>query len=94
MKLKITDDFWAVGKKTRRVKTVYAPLEVGQIKDMGDITTWYIDEVSEEHVKISVIRHDGETIKTWKIKEGKGEFWHPRSFDAGHEYTIKLVRFF
>ena len=94
MKLKIEDYFWAVGKRTRKVKTVRVPLEVGPIKNFDIGTTWQIDEVSEDSVKVSVIRHDGETIKTFTVTKGKGEYWRPRSMDGGHEYTLKLVRFF
>ena len=94
MKLKIEDYFWAVGKRTRKVKTVRVPLEVGPIKNFDIVTTWQIDEVSEDSVKVSVIRHDGETIKTFTVTKGKGEYWRPRSMDGGHEYTLKLVRFF
>ncbi len=94
MKLKITDDFWAVGRKTKRVKTLRVPLKVGPIKKFDVGCTWHIDEVSENAVKVSVIRRDGETIKNFTIEKGKGAYWRPRSMDAGHEYTIELVRFF
>ena len=94
MKLKITDYFWAVGRRTRRVKTVRVPLEVGPIKNFDDRCTWQIDEVNENEVKLSVVRHDGETIKKFTVGKGKGNYWRPRSMDAGHEYTMKLVRFF
>ena len=94
MKLKIIDHFWAVGKRTRRVKTVRVPLKVGPIKNLDVGCTWQIDEVSENEVKVSVIRHDGETIKTFTVEKGKNNYWRPRSMDAGHEYTMKLVRFF
>lgn len=94
MKLKITDYFWAVGKKTKKVKTVYAPLKVGVIKGMKDVAcTWQIHEVGEDYVKLLVIRHDGVTIKSWNIQKGKREYWRPRSCDGGHEYQMKLVRF-
>ena len=36
MKLKITDEFWAVGKRTRKVKIVRVPLAVGKIKGMDN----------------------------------------------------------
>ena len=94
MKLKIEDYFWAVGKRTRKVKTVRVPLEVGPIKNFDIGTIWQIDEVSGDSVKVSVIRHDGETIKTFTVTKDKNEYWRPRSMDGGHEYTLKLVRFF
>ena len=94
MKLKITDYFWAVGRKTRKVKTVCVPLAVGPIEDFDVGCTWQIDEVNEKSVKLSVIRHDGVIIKTFTIEDGKNEYWRPRSMDAGHEYTMKLVCFF
>lgn len=96
MKLRITDYFWAVGKKTKKVKTVYAPLVVGHIKEMDNNSgcRWHIDEVGENFVKVTYIRHDGVTIKDWTIEKGKGEIWRPRSFDGGHEYRLKLVHLF
>ena len=112
MKLKITDDFWAVGHRTKRVKTVYAPLVVGPIKGLEEDTGycvkkegenytlqkssssyWNIDEVGEDFVRVSYIRHDGETVKNWTITKKEGGYWHPRSMDAGHSYTIKLVKY-
>lgn len=94
MKLKITEYFWAVGKKTRRVKSIRAPLVIGPIKndDVGYI--WQIDEVSENKVMVSVICRDGEKIKTFTVEKGKGAYWRPFSMDGGHEYIMKLVRFF
>ena len=94
MKLKIQERFWAVGRRTRRVKTVRVPLKVGTIKNFDVGCTWQIDEVSENSVKLSVIRRDGETIKTFTVEKEKGAYWRPRSMDAGYEYIIKLVRFF
>ena len=35
MKLKIVDEFWAVGKKTKKVKTVKAQIKVGIIEGIG-----------------------------------------------------------
>ena len=112
MRLKITEDFWAVGHKTKRVKTIYAPLVVGPIKGLEDYagyhgkkagkdhtiqknnrSYWNIDEVGEGFVKVSYIRHDGETVKNWTITKKEGGYWRPRSMDAGYEYTIKLVKF-
>ncbi|MBQ2988096.1 MAG: hypothetical protein IKM00_02995 [Clostridia bacterium] len=94
MKLKITDYFWAVGCRTKKVKTVYAPLKVGPIPAMGEVTRWQIDEVGDGFAKLSVIRHDGATIRTFTVEKGKEAGWYPRSMDAGHRYTMKLVRFF
>lgn len=94
MKLKIVDRFWAVGHKTKKVGTVYAPLAVGPIAGVDTVSTWQIDEVGEGYVKVSVIRHDGVCVKSFTVEKGKGELWRPRSFDGGHIYTLKLVRFF
>lgn len=94
MKLKITDYFWAVGKKTKKMRTVRVPLREGVVKGFDTPSTWQIDEVGEDSVKLSVIRHDGEVIKTFTVEKGKTEVWRPRSFDAGHIYKMKLVRFF
>ena len=94
MKLKITDYFWAVGRRTRKFKTVRVPLEVGPVKGLDTVSTWQIDEVGEDFVKLSVIRHDGETIKTFTVTKEKSEYWRPLSMDGGHEYTMELVRFF
>ena len=93
MKLKITDYFWSVGNPTRKVKTVYSSLEVGVIKEMGEITTWQIDDVGENFVKLSVIRHDGVLIREFTISKGNEAYWRPRSMDGGHEYRMKLVKF-
>ncbi len=95
MKLKITDEFWAVGKRTRKVKIVRVPLAVGKIKGMDNGGSyWNIDEISKDFVKVSYIRHDGELIKNWTVTKENGEFYRPRSMDGGHQYTLKLVRFF
>ena len=94
MKLRLTDYFWAVGRRTRRVRTVRAPLNVGPVKNFDDRCTWHIDEVGEDYAKLSVIRHDGEVIKTFTVEKDKGNYWRPRSMDGGHEYTLKPVRFF
>ena len=94
MKLKIIDYFWAVGKRRRRVKTLRVPLKVGPIKNFDIGCTWQIDEVNKNSVKVSVIRRDGETIKAFTVEEGKADHWRPRSMDGGHEYILKLVRFF
>lgn len=94
MKLKITNYFWAVGRRTKKVKTVYAPLKVGEINGVDKVCTWRIDEVGEGYAKVSCIRHDGVPIKSWTVEKGKTEYWRPRSMDAGYEHTIKLVRFF
>lgn len=94
MKLKIIDYFWAVGKRTRIHKIVRVPLKVGPIKNFDIGCTWQIDEVNENSVKVSVVRRDGETIKTFTVEKGKNNYWRPRSMDGGHEYTLKLVRFF
>ncbi|MBQ9745492.1 MAG: hypothetical protein IJW21_01550 [Clostridia bacterium] len=93
MKLRITDYFWVVGRRTKKVNTVYAPLEVGEIKGVDKVTTWRIDEVGKGYVKVSCIRHDGVPIKSWRVEKGKGEFWRPFSMDAGHQYAMKLVHF-
>ncbi len=94
MKLKITYYFWAVGKKTRRVKTVRANLKVGPIKNFDVGAKWQIDEVNENSAKVSVVRHDGEIIKTFDVEKGKGNYWRPFSMDGGHEYRMEIVRFF
>ena len=94
MKLKIVEYFWAVGKRTRKVKTLRVPLKVGPIKNFDVGCTWQIDEVNENSVIVSVIRRDGEKIKTFTVEKGMGAYWRPRSMDAGHQYTMKLVRFF
>ncbi|MGN0114761.1 MAG: hypothetical protein ACI396_05500 [Acutalibacteraceae bacterium] len=95
MKLKIVDEFWAVGRRTKKVKTVRAPLAVGKIEGLGSGGSyWNIDEIGDDFVKISYIRHDGEVINNWTVTKGNGEFYRPRSMDAGHQYTLKLVRFF
>lgn len=94
MKLKITDSIWSVGSKTRKVKTVYAPLVVGPIAGIDGVSTWQIDAVGKAEVQVSIIRHDGTTIKTFTVQKGKGERWRPRSMDGGHIYSMKLVWFF
>ena len=94
MKLKIIDRFWAVGKRTRIHKIVRVPLKVGPIKNFDIGCTWQIDEVYENGAKVSVIRRDGEIIKTFTVEKGKDGYWRPHSMDGGHEYTLKLVRFF
>ena len=94
MRLKITDYIWAVGHKTRKVKTVYAPLKVGVIEGVDALCPWQIDEVGKDTATVSVIRHDGVKIKTFHVEKGKEEYWRPLAMDAGHAYKIKLVFLF
>lgn len=94
MKLKVIEYFWAVGRKTKRVKTIRVPLIVGPIKHFGDGCMWQIDEVNETNVKVSVVRRDGKIMKQFIIEKGKKNYWRPRSMDAGNEYVMQLVHFF
>lgn len=94
MKLKIIDYFWAVGKRTRKVKTIRVPLKVGPIKNFDIGCTWQIDEVNDNSVKVSIVCHDHSILKQFVIEKGKKNYWRPRSMDAGHEYIMQLVRYF
>lgn len=95
MKLKIVDEFWAVGKKAKKVKTVKAPIKVGIIDGIGaGGSYWTIDDVRDDSVKVSYYRRDGKLLKSWSVTKEKGGFYRPRSVDGGHQYTLKLVRLF
>ena len=95
VKLKIIDEAWAVGKKTRRVKTLLIPLTVGEtnkIQQHGP--NIIIDEITDGKVTVSFCRDDQTRVKTVTVSRKNSAFWRPRSMDAGHQYTVKLVRFF
>lgn len=95
MKLKIIDELWSVGKKTKKVKTVKVPIIIGKINGIGaGGSYWVIDEVRDNSVKVSYYRRDGKLLKSWNVTKEKSEFYRPRSMDGGHQYTLKLVRFF
>lgn len=91
MKLRIIDYFWSIGNETKEVKTIYADLIPGKIEGVDQVTIWQIDEVKEKTVKLSIIRHDGVRIESITLSSGRKKVWRPRSFDAGHEYHMKLI---
>lgn len=93
MKLRIKVEFWAVGQKTKKVKTVTAPVKVGEVEGFEDSrTSWVIDEAGENCVKVSYRCYDGTVAKTWELKANDEFFYRPMSFDGGNQYTIKLIK--
>ena len=53
-----------------------------------------IDSVETDKVIVSVSREDGTLIKTLTVEKGNPNWYHPMSMDAGHEYVLKLTKFF
>ena len=64
MKLKITDDFWAVGHKTKRVKTIYAPLVIGPIEGLGDKGGYRIKKEGDDYIV-----QESTSCSYWNIDE-------------------------
>lgn len=94
MKLKITDYFWSVGHKTRKVKTIYAKLVSGNIEAFKQEGIWQIVKAENDYAELTISRLDGVLIKSFTIAGKQEIYWRPYAFDGGHEYRMKLVRFF
>lgn len=93
MKLRIIDEFWAVGKKTRRVGKMLKPLCAGRIEGQYGCF-WMLSDVRKDSAHVAYHRADGTLIREWDLKKGEKVLYRPRSFDGGHQYTLKIVRFF
>ena len=93
MKLKIIDYFWAVGHRTKRKGSHKIPLAEGELREI-DYVQFRIDKVEKDKALVSVVRRDGTVIKEITVEKGQRSYYHPRSMDAGHEYTLKLTKFF
>lgn len=93
MKLRIIDEFWAVGKKTRRVGKMLKPLCAGRIEGQHGCF-WMLSDVRKDSAHVAYHRADGTLIREWDLKKGEKVLYRPRSFDGGHQYTLKIVRFF
>lgn len=93
MKLRIIDEFWAVGKKTRRAGKMLKPLCAGRIEGQHGCF-WMLSDVRKDSAHVAYHRADGTLIREWDLKKGEKVLYRPRSFDGGHQYTLKIVRFF
>ena len=93
MKLRIIDEFWAVGKKTRRVGKMLKPLCAGRIEGQHGCF-WMLSDVRKDSEHVAYHRADGTLIREWDLKKGEKVLYRPRSFDGGHQYTLKIVHFF
>ena len=93
MKLRIIDEFWAGGKKTRRVGKMLKPLCAGRIEGQHGCF-WMLSDVRKDSAHVAYHRADGTLIREWDLKKGEKVLYRPRSFDGGHQYTLKIVRFF
>ena len=93
MKLRIIDEFWAVGKKTRRVGKMLKPLCAVRIEGQHGCF-WMLSDVRKDSAHVAYHRADGTLIREWDLKKGEKVLYRPRSFDGGHQYTLKIVRFF
>ena len=93
MKLKIIDYFWAVGHGRKRKGPHKIPLAEGESREINYVQ-FRIDKVEKDKAQISVIRRDGTVIKEITVEKGKSAYYRPMSMDAGHEYVLKLTKFF
>ena len=93
MKLKIIDYFWSVGHRTKRKGSHRMPLVEGEPSEINYVQ-FRIDKVEKDKAQISVIRRDGTVIKEITVEKGKSAYYSPMSMDAGHEYVLKLTKFF
>ena len=93
MKLKIIDYFGSVGHRTKRVGSHRMPLVEGETRKVHYLL-FKIDSVETDKVIVSVSREDGTLIKTLTVEKGNPNWYHPMSMDAGHEYVLKLTKFF
>ena len=70
MKLRIIDEFWAVGKKTRRVGKMLKPLCAGRIEGQHGCF-WMLSDVREDSAHVAYHRADGTLIREWDLKKGE-----------------------
>ena len=92
MKLKIIEYFWAVGKKTKRVKTYKFKLSENIVNfQLNRLPVSAI--IKEDVVNIEISNCDGKLIRSIKLKKGEQSYYRPMSMDAGYEYIFKLTNF-
>lgn len=96
MKLKITEEFWGVDRRsgkggTKKTDEITAECAPGAelIFEKGR-RRFVIDEVSGESVTFSVRYADEKYNKTWTIPKGEGAFYRPLSMDGGYQYIFKV----
>lgn len=53
-----------------------------------------LSDVRKDSAHVAYHRADGTLIREWDLKKGEKVLYRPRSFDGGHQYTLKIVRFF
>lgn len=70
MKLRIIDEFWAVGKKTRRVGKMLKPLCAGRIEGQHGCF-WMLSDVRKDSAHVAYHRADGTLIREWDLKKGE-----------------------
>lgn len=93
MKLKIIDYFWSVGHRTKRKGSHKIPLAEGELREINYVQ-FRIDKVEGDKALVSVLRSDGTVAREFAVEKGKQAYYRPLSMDAGHEYTLKLTKFF
>ncbi len=94
MKLRIIDEFLGCGQKNAaRGKKMLKPLCAGRIEGQHGCF-WMLSDVRKDSAHVAYHRADGTLIREWDLKKGEKVLYRPRSFDGGHQYTLKIVRFF
>lgn len=92
MKLKVITYFWAVGKRTKRIKTNkykfddnYVSFVLNRLPSKASL--------GESVATIEINNLNGELIKTISLKKGEKAYYRPLSMDGGYEYIFKICRF-
>lgn len=65
----------------------------GALRGSTDVF-WMLSDVRKDSAHVAYHRADGTLIREWDLKKGEKVLYRPRSFDGGHQYTLKIVRFF
>lgn len=92
MKLKVITYFWAVGKKTRRVKADKYELSENPI-DLKLNALPATAVLKDNAITIEVRNYKNDLIKTIEFEVGGKYYYRPFSMDAGYEFIFKTCRF-
>lgn len=90
MKLKVITYFWAVGKKTRRVRSDKYELSENPI-DLKLNALPATAVLKDNTITIEVRNYKNDLIKT--IEFERKYYYRPFSMDAGYEFIFKTCRF-
>lgn len=92
MKLKVVTYFWAVGKKTRRIKSDKYKLSENPIDfKLNQLPATAV--LKDNMITIEVRNYKNDLIKTIEFEVERKYYYRPLSMDAGYEFVFKTCRF-